>query len=63
MEGAIFGLPWTTALFVFGGFLVAVAACIGFAVFFKPTTDRWRTVDDLFGGRTGTSTTDEPARR
>lgn len=48
---ATLGLPWITFLFVFGGFFAAVAASIAFAVWFKPTDDRWVTVESLRGRR------------
>jgi hypothetical protein len=62
MGVTLFGLPALTALFVFGGFFVAVIACGLFARFFNPTTDRWLTLDDLFRGR-ATEKSDTPALR
>lgn len=46
-----FGLPWLTFLFVFGGFFTAVAGSLAFAIWFKPKTDHWVTVEDLLGRR------------
>ena len=46
-----FGLPWLTFLFVFGGFFTAVAGSLAFAVWFKPKTDNWFTLEDLLSRR------------
>ena len=59
----LFGLPALTALFVFGGFCIAVVACVLFALFFNPTTDRWLTIDDLFRRGKAPESSDAPALR
>jgi hypothetical protein len=59
----LLGLPVLTALFVFGGFLVAVVASIVFAVMFKPVSDRWMTVEDLFRRRSAPIQPKETAQR
>jgi hypothetical protein len=47
----MFGLPALTALFVFGGFLIAVVLSIVFAVRFSADDEEWATVDDVFTRR------------
>lgn len=47
----MFGLPALTALFVFGGFLLAVALSIVFALRFSADDESWATLDDLFTRR------------
>lgn len=47
----MFGLPTVTALFVFGGFLLAVVLSIVFAMRFSADSEEWVTLDDLFHRR------------
>jgi hypothetical protein len=47
----MFGLPATTALFVIGGFVLAAAMCIVFAMRFSADDESWTTIDDLFRRR------------
>lgn len=47
----MFGLPALTALFVFGGFLLAVVLSIVFALRFSADDEQWTTLDDLFTRR------------
>lgn len=44
----MFGLPVMTALFVVGGFVLAVAMCLVFALRFSADDESWTTIDDLF---------------
>lgn len=47
----MFGLPALTALFVFGGFLIAAVLSIVFALRFSADDERWTTIEDLFTRR------------
>jgi hypothetical protein len=47
----MFGLPATTALFVVGGFVLAVVLSLVFALRFSADDESWTTIDDLFGRR------------
>lgn len=47
----MFGLPALTALFVFGGFVLAVLLSIVFALRFSADDEQWATLDDLFTRR------------
>lgn len=47
----MFGLPALTALFVFGGFLLAVVLSIVFAMRFQADDEEWGTIDNLFRRR------------
>lgn len=58
-----FGLPALTALFVFGGFSLALIACILFAMLFDASSDRWLTIDDLFRKRRSTKESEATALR
>jgi hypothetical protein len=44
----MFGLPAVTALFVIGGFVLAVVLSIVFALRFSADREEWTTLDDLF---------------
>lgn len=46
----MFGLPVLTAVFVFGGFGVAVVLSVVFALRFSADSEEWATLDQL-GGR------------
>ena len=59
----LLGLPVLTALFVFGGFLIAAVASLVFALRFKPTSDRWLTVEDLFRRQPAADHQKEAAQR
>ena len=47
----MFGLPAMTALFVIGGFALAVVLCVVFAMRFSADDESWMTIDDLFRRR------------
>ncbi|SHK33311.1 hypothetical protein SAMN05443637_10556 [Pseudonocardia thermophila] len=47
----MFGLPFTTALFVVGGFVVAAILCLIFALRFSADDESWMTIEDLFRRR------------
>lgn len=47
----MFGLPFVTSLFVFGGFLIPLALAVWFGLKFRSDTDEWWTADDLFAGK------------
>jgi len=53
----MFGLPFVTALFVFGGFFVPLALAVWFGIKFRADTDEWWTADDLFADRRKPRTT------
>lgn len=47
----MFGLPAVTALFLFGGFLLAALLSLGFALRFSADTEDWATLDDFLRRR------------
>ncbi len=47
----MFGLPTLTALFVVGGFLLAVVLSVVFALTFSADTEDWATLEDVFRRR------------
>lgn len=53
----MFGLPFVTSLFVFGGFLVPLFLAIWFGLRFRSDGQEWRTIDDLFSRKQGGRTT------
>lgn len=59
----LLGLPVLTALFVFGGFIIAAVASLVFALKFKPTSDRWLTAEDLFRRQSAPNQPKEAAQR
>jgi hypothetical protein len=44
----MFGLPAVTALFVIGGFVLAVVLSVVFALRFSADDEEWTTLDDVF---------------
>lgn len=42
------GLPPVTALFVFGGFVLAVILSVVFGLRFSDDSEEWSTLDDVF---------------